>query len=315
MTHHGASSLVAIIAVVLVGCGTSVAPPKSMVVERTEARLERGTYLATHVTGCVACHSTRDWSRLGGPVVAGSEGQGGERYDKSMGFPADIVASNITPHALGDWSDGELERAVTAGVSKDGRPLFPVMPYLNFGRLCQPDVDAILTWTRSLKPVATTAAPLPSYGFPFSMILPGIPKDQARAAPCPQPADGAAYGAYLVTAASCIECHSQMERGQIKAGLEGAGGRAFKLSSGTVRSANITPHPSTGIGGWSREVFVARFKGHADTDVVAPGQMQSVMDWQGYAGMSESDLGAIYDHLRTLPPVDNAVERWTPATP
>jgi hypothetical protein len=32
------------------------------------------------------------------------------------------------------------------------------------------------------------------------------------------------------------------------------------LPFGTVRSANITPDMETGIGGWSKEVFIARFK-------------------------------------------------------
>jgi hypothetical protein len=30
------------------------------------------------------------------------------------------------------------------------------------------------------------------------------------------------------------------------------------------------------------------------------------MPWYAYAGMADEDLGAIYDYLRTLPPVKSA---------
>jgi hypothetical protein len=32
-----------------------------------------------------------------------------------------------------------------------------------------------------------------------------------------------------------------------------------------------------------------------------------------YANMTEEDLGAIYDYLKTLPAVENNVERWSVA--
>ena len=34
------------------------------------------------------------------------------------------------------------------------------------------------------------------------------------------------------------------------------------------------------------------------------------MPWTIYAGMTEADLGAIYEYLRTVPAVNNSVERW-----
>lgn len=43
---------------------------------------------------------------------------------------------------------------------------------------------------------------------------------------------------------------------------------------------------------------------------MAKGDMQTVMPWTMYAGMTNEDLGAIYDFLKTLPVVDNTVERW-----
>ena len=90
-----------------------------------------------------------------------------------------------------------------------------------------------------------------------------------------------------------------------------AGGHEFPLESGKVVSPNITPDPLTGIGGWPREAFVARFRGYADgAPAVSPGDPNTPMPWTLYAGMTEEDLGAIYDYLRTVAPVRNAVEKW-----
>ncbi|HNU18349.1 MAG TPA: hypothetical protein PKH56_11025, partial [Saprospiraceae bacterium] len=89
-------------------------------VEMSPANIERGKYLANHVSVCIDCHSTRDWSLFAGPPIAGTEGKGGEVFDQKMGFPGKYVAPNITPFHLKDWKDGEIFRAITSGVSKNG---------------------------------------------------------------------------------------------------------------------------------------------------------------------------------------------------
>ena len=101
-------------------------------VEITKERIEHGKYLAFHVTACMDCHSTRDWTKFTGPMIPGTEGKGGEKFDKTMGFPGIFYSSNLTPYNLSKWSDGEIFRAITCGVGKGDRPLFPVMPYLIF---------------------------------------------------------------------------------------------------------------------------------------------------------------------------------------
>jgi hypothetical protein len=67
-------------------------------------------------------------------------------------------------------------------------------------------------------------------------------------------------------------------------------------------SKNLTPH-ATGIGNWTREAFIARFKAYSEPLTVAP-EDNTLMDWNAYAGMTETDLGAIYDYLQSLPPVE-----------
>ena len=61
-------------------------------VELTSWRIEHGRYLAHSVTVCVDCHSTRDWSKFSGPIIPGTEGKGGERFDH---FPGIFFSKNF----------------------------------------------------------------------------------------------------------------------------------------------------------------------------------------------------------------------------
>lgn len=83
-----------------------------------------------------------------------------------------------------------------------------------------------------------------------------------------------------------------------------SGGREFQFPGGAiVRGSNITPDDETGIGKWSKETFVERFKMYADTAFVSPtvnpGDFNTVMPWLMYCQMTEQDLSAIYEYLPT----------------
>lgn len=315
--------LVLVLVVVVAGALTyvstalpDVGPPPELKVEITPERLKRGEYLANHVMLCMDCHSTRDWEFYAGPPKHGTEGVGGERFDQAMNFPGKFISRNITPAGIGDWTDGELYRAITSGVSKDGSPLFPVMPYLNYGKMDQEDIYSVMAYIRSLPPIESEPeASEPD--FPINFIMRTMPKPAAHGK-LPPPTASTEYGAYLVNAASCGDCHTKQEKGEF-IGEPFAGGFEFKYPTGSiVRSMNITPH-ETGIGNWSKEQFIERFKMHTDSGYTAPpidwskNQFQTVMPWLMYAEMTEQDLGAIYDYLRTVKPVENVVEKWTPA--
>lgn len=290
----------------------ATAPASTKVVASAES-IERGRYLAEHVAVCVDCHSERDWTRFAGPVVPGTEGRGGQRFGHEVGVPGNVYASNITPAAMGRHSDGELIRAMTDGVTKDGRPLFPLMPYQGLAQACERDREAIVTWVRGLRPIDHTV-PKSELDFPVNLIVRTIPA-HAQAPACPDRSDEVAYGKYLATLAACTDCHTPREKGAPVPGKGFAGGAEFGLpTGGTVRSANITPDATTGIGAWSKATFIARFKAFAGKKQheVAPGDFQTVMPWTLFAGMSEADLGAMYAYLRTVPPVRNEVNRFSP---
>ena len=291
-----------------------VGEAKDVKVEITPERLVRGEYLVNNVALCVDCHGERDFNYLNGPLKPGTKGSGGEKWTEEMGLPGTFYALNITPAAIGDWTDGELIRTITTGVNKDGRALFPIMPYMNYRTMDQEDLYSIVAYIRSLDPVEKTY-PEAAFKFPFSMILKTIPKE-ADLQPKPDTSNVVAYGKYIVTMASCNDCHTPMnDKGQFIEGMYLAGGQEFPLPGGIVRPMNITPDKETGIGEWDKQTFIERFKMYDDPSMheipVAQGEFNSLMPWLQYAGMTERDLGAIYEYLRTVPPVKNQVERWT----
>ncbi|WP_461790481.1 c-type cytochrome [Pedobacter sp.] len=307
--------VLAIVLFVILGAGLyvnftqpSVGPAPTLTVAKDSLTIARGKYLANHVSVCIDCHSTRDWSLFSGPVVSGTEGGGGEVFDHNAGFPGKIYSSNLTPAALSEWSDGELYRAITAGVNKNGDALFPLMAYNRFGKMSRDDISSIIAYLRSLKPIQRSI-PKTTLDFPVSIINKLSPK-LADHQPLPKASDTIKYGAYLVNAAGCVDCHSKQDKGKIVAGTEFGGGMEFRQPSGIIRAPNITKHQTAGIGSWTKELFVARFKSYeiAELTKVGKNELNSPMPWKMYSGMTAQDLSAIYTYLRTLPPQSNQVE-------
>lgn len=285
-----------------------VGPPEVLKVEITPERVERGKYLANHVTVCIDCHSRRDWTKFAGPLDTTAIGSGGEKFDQSIGFPGEVYSPNITPHNLKSWSDGELFRAITAGVKKDGSAIFPIMPYKSYGKMDKEDIFSIIAYIRTL-PEEKTQLPERKLDFPLNFIVNTMPA-KATLTQLPSENDQLAYGAYLVNSAGCGDCHTSEK------GMEFAGGMNFDLPGGSVYSSNITPDPETGIGKLTKEDFVSRFKTYADSSYrpapVGKEDFQTVMPWLMYKGMKTSDLEAIYAYLNTVKPIKNQVTKFTP---
>ena len=94
--------------------------------ERTPKRIERGSYIATALSGCVYCHSPHDWAAPGTPMVAGKEASG--EVLPYAGLPGRIVAPNLTPDqetGAGSWTDDQLARSIREGVATMAAPFFP----------------------------------------------------------------------------------------------------------------------------------------------------------------------------------------------
>ena len=284
-------------------------------IEATPERLARGKYLNDHVVGCTTCHTQRDWTKYSGPVKTAMLGAGGEAFD--LGPAGLLYSTNITPAALDSWSDAELLRAVTAGVSKDGTPLFPLMPYPHFGAMAEDDVDAVLAYIRSLKAIEHGSILDRRLAFPLNLIVRTLPR-AAAPQPRPSPQDKIAYGRYMTRSALCADCHTPIDdRGTPLPGMEFAGGMEFYETGYRVRSANITPDADTGIGTWTEQQFIDKFKGFENKLPASLSDIErrqnTVMPMMAYAGMTREDLAAIYAFLRTQKPIVNRVNRFPDA--
>jgi mono/diheme cytochrome c family protein len=293
-----------------------VGEAEDLKIDYTSERIERGRYLANTVTVCMDCHAKRDWSKFSGPPAEGTPGMGGDRFDQSIGLPGVFYAKNITPAGITRYTDGELFRLITSGVTKEGRAMFPLMPYLNYGRMDKEDIYSIISYVRSL-PVIENDVPDSEPDFPMNFILNTIPQKPMHQTK-PEKTDMLAYGAYMVNAAACIECHTKVDKGQIIPDLAFGGGRDFKFPDGSVvMSANITPDKETGIGSWTEDMFIQRFKSYADSAYTPPsvamGEFNTIMPWTMYGKMERDDLAAIYAYLRTVNPISNSVVKYTPA--
>ena len=285
-------------------------------VELTAERIERGRYLAHHVSVCMDCHAVRDWEFFAAPPFPETIGAGGDRFGRDMGLPGEVYAKNLTPTNLAAYTDGELFRAITTGIDRNGNVLFPIMPFPHYAHLAEEDVNSLIAYLRTLEPVEGSY-PDKELDFPLSILINTLGGTYLGPPSPPLSSDKLAYGEYMVQIAACGECHYPGALGQLDMTRPFAGGMEFKLPGGIiVRPGNLTPDTETGIGSWSKEYFIERFKMHDPAETpympVELGQFNTVMPWTMYAGMSEEDLGAIYDYLRTIEPIHNPVVKFTP---
>jgi mono/diheme cytochrome c family protein len=115
-----------------------------------------GAYLAGPLGHCTHCHTPLvkgqfDFSRIGA---------GGNLFQKPLGFSFTTISSNITQHpqlGVGEWSDDEIRRAITTGVSRNGRQLLPFMGFPFYARMSDEDLAAMVAYMRTIPP--STAEP------------------------------------------------------------------------------------------------------------------------------------------------------------
>jgi len=272
-------------------------------VEITPARIARGQYLFHHVTACVSCHAERDFKQYAAPVKEGTIGAG-MCFPPELRLPGEICSGNLTPHpqaGIGAWTDGELMRAIREGIGRDGRALFSMMPYAFYRHLSDEDTRSLVAYMRSLAPL-DKAVPRSRFGTLVSLVVRLSPRPlTGEPVQAPAPSDRIAYGRYLAEVAACGDCHSPK-------GIPFAGGARYRGTGGVEVSSNLTPDPETGLGRVSREAFIGRFKAFENLSP-SPQLGRVVMPWQAFSGMSEEDLGAIYDYLGTVAPVVHDVSQ------
>lgn len=244
--------------------------------------------------GCASCHATPgqpDRLRLGGGLALTSP------------FGA-FYAPNISPHptdGVGKWTNAQFANAMISGVSPEGKHYYPAFPYTSYARMKLDDVRHLAAYIRTL-PEVPGKVRSHDVIFPFSIRRPlGIWKwlymDSSPITD--DPAKDASWnrGRYLVEALGhCAECHSPRNLlGGIIPDRRYAGGPDIE-DKGWVPA--IAP---PAIKDWTRGEWVQLLEMGltAEGDSVG-GTMSAVV--KNMAELPKSDLQAMADYLRTLPP-------------
>jgi mono/diheme cytochrome c family protein len=243
------------------------------------AALARGRHLA-QTRGCVVCHG----ADLGGaPVI----------YDVAMGR---IYGPNVTRGRGGlpaDFGDVDFERAIRHGIAPGGRGLF-LMPSEDYARLTDEDMADLIAYVKAVPPVDRVSVPLRIGPVARALIVAGkirlaaekidhagLKADVVKRGPT------VAYGRYV--AAACTGCH----------GANFSGGRIAAGPPGWPPAANLTPHPSGHLAGWSETEFIATLRTGRRPDGTA---LDPAMP-RSFGQMDDVELKAIAAFLRTLPAV------------
>ena len=126
----------------------------------------RGRYLV-RTLGCGDCHTPTDGK---GGMMEQFIYAGGQRW--RVGPYGEYSSYNLTSDSatgLGAWKDEEIKKFITTGIRRDGTRMLPFpMPWPAFASLREDDLNAIVTYLRTLPPVRNEVPkPKPLGFFPY----------------------------------------------------------------------------------------------------------------------------------------------------
>ena len=242
------------------------------------ARIAHGQHLASEM--CGGCHG----SDLGGRL-----------FIDGMPF-ARLWTPNLT-HGHGGaaqtLTDADFEAAIRHGYLPGGRSLL-IMPSNVFGALADDDLEDLITAVRAAPPVDRQTPP-PAIG-PVGRVLTAFGLAELRSAPqaaelptppvkAPPVAASVEYGRYLTNIGGCVECHGP--------GL--SGGLIPNMGPNKKIASNLTP---AGLGAYNDSAFARALR-----QGVRPGgtPIDTFMPWRQFRMMSDTEIGALYAYLRTVP--------------
>lgn len=273
------------------------APLPPVATSSDPAVLERGEYLVYGPARCADCH---------GDVNQRDAIAAGEKVPLSGGFFEDIflgriVFPNITTDketGIGRLTDSEIARFFRTGINHRGEY---GLPFMNYQRLSDSDLTAIISYLRSQDPVKRELPPS-KYNFLGKLSLAyfirperveAVFSDSLIREPTIE------YGRYLAEGmGSCRECHTNrsLKTGKYLGDFY-AGGMPFEHPERpelSVVSPSLLPNPVTGaVAGFSKQKFVERMQAGLLLH-------WSPMAWGPYSRMTVTDLEAIYRYLASL---------------
>lgn len=280
------------------------APYPAIKASTDTALIARGKYLALGPAHCSNCHGAPGtWEKIEkGEEVAMS---GGYKFDLPIGS---FYVRNITPDAetgIGRLTDAEIARMLRYGVRPNGTGVLPFMPFHN---VSDEDLTAIISYLRTQKPVKNKV-PDNDVNVLGMVVKAFLIKPQGPTEEIPKAVKkdtSAAYGRYLaMSVANCYGCHTN--RDEMTGAFIGepfAGGLTMESSVEPEKyyfiTPNLTPDSTGRLFGWSQDLFIKRFR----KGKLLPG---THMPWGPFSRMSDDELKAIYNFLKSVKPVKNAV--------
>jgi mono/diheme cytochrome c family protein len=272
-------------------------PGLAIAQELNSTDVAKGAYLA-RIGDCIACHTAGPQS----PPFAG-----GLPLHSPFGI---IYSTNITPDpvtGIGKYSLNDFSLAVRNGIARDGRRLYPAMPYPSFTAMTDGDILALYAYFMTEVPPVKHQPPETKLPFPFNIRWSLIFWDalfvkHERYEPDNRRDAQWNRGAYLVQSLGhCGACHTPRGLGfQEKAYAESS---PLYLSGALVDNwyaANLTGSPASGLGRWS-EADIAAFleTGHGG-QIAAFGSMIEVIE-NSTQYFHKDDLNAVAHYLKSLP--------------
>jgi len=253
--------------------------------------IARGKHLVYSSAHCIDCHHKGNPDSL---IALGQEVplSGGFVFDLPFGK---IYSKNITSDketGIGKYTDAEIARALRYGVHPDGTVVFDFMPFHNTS---DEDLTAIISFLRTQHPVHN---PVPDHqpNLMGNIVKAFLVKPAGPVGEVPKtvpPDTTAAYGRYIALhLAECNGCHTRRDMTGAFVGEPFAGGNNIE----GFMTPNLTPDPSGRIYKWTKQDFINRFhKGR-----LIPG---TPMPWNSFRRMTDDELTALYNFLKTLKPV------------
>lgn len=267
-----------------------------------QAMLNRGRYMATLM--CGQCHFDQSTGKFSGAQMMD--------VPKVLGF---VYAANITNdpvHGIANYTDGELLYLLRTGIKKNGK----VAPFMQRPNLADEDLNAIIAYLRSNDPAVQPAAltsgqPKNKYSFIGKMAIEGskpLPYTAQKVA-MPNMNDKVARGRYMIDNIGCYDCHSanimKVNKVQPEAskGYLGGGTKMRSMDGSSVYTSNITFDAETGIGNWTEADFAKAVRqGIAKNNQILRYPMRM------YSELSDEDVSAMYEYLKTVPAIKNKVK-------
>ncbi|WBS05879.1 cytochrome c [Pseudoduganella sp. SL102] len=256
------------------------------------ALIERGKYLA-QAGDCIACHTVP-----GAKIFSGN---------RPMPTPfGTLFAPNITPDpetGIGRWTAEEFYQMMHTGRGRDGKLLYPAMPFASYTKVTRADCDAIFAYLRSVPPVRLVTREH-DLRFPYNnrnLLIGWRTLYFQEGEYQPNRAKSAEWnrGAYLVEGLGhCAMCHTPINALGGSSQQEAFRGGLIPMQNWYAPS--LTSNKEAGLGNWALKDIMDLLQVGVSNRGTVYGPMAEVT-YNSLQHMTDDDIRAMAVYLKSLP--------------